>query len=80
MSKSKKYYRETRQEFLLSFFEEDLEDRYSEKQVNGFWLIKQWNGDKKYWQVAIYSQESYDNYQTGKEKFKLWKEQANLDI
>ena len=76
-NKSKKYYRETRQEFLLSFFEED---KYSEKQVNGFWLIKQWNGDKKYWQVAIYSEEAYRNCQKARENFKLWKEQTNSGI
>jgi len=71
VKKSKKYYRETRQEFLLSFFEE--ESGYYEKPINGFWLIKQWNGDKKCWQVAIYSQESY---KSRKEQLKRFKEQG----
>lgn len=30
--------------------------------MNGFWLVKHWNGNKNDWQVAIYSKESYDNY------------------
>ena len=51
------------QEFLLTFFDED---KYQEKEVNGFWLIKQWNGDREKWQVAIYSKKSYLNYKARK--------------
>ncbi len=46
--------------FLLTFF--DKEEYYKEKEVNGWWLIKQWDGDRKNWQVAIYSQQSFNNY------------------
>lgn len=41
-----------RQQFLLTFFEAD--NNYAEKQINGFWLVKHWNGENKTWQVAIY--------------------------
>lgn len=40
-----------RQDFLLTFFDKN---KYTQKEVNGFWLVKQWNGDFKRWQVAIY--------------------------
>ena len=59
MSLSKKRESRTRQEFLLTFFNKN---NYQEKKVNGFWLIKQFNGETKNWQVAIYSEESYRNY------------------
>ena len=45
-----------RQDFLLTFFDKD---EYIEKEINGFWLIKQWNGETKHWQVAIYSKDSF---------------------
>jgi len=40
-----------RHNFLLTFFDKD---EYSEKEVNGFWLVKHWNGSQSCWQVAIY--------------------------
>ena len=49
----------TRQEFLLSFFKEKY---YAEKEVNGFWLIRQWNANTKEWQVAIFSKEAFMKY------------------
>lgn len=51
----------SRQNFLLTFFDKD---EYTEQEMNGFWLVKQWNGGSKQWQVAIYTQESYYNYKT----------------
>ena len=75
--KPKSYYNKIRQEFLLSFFEKD---EYSEKEINGFWLVKSWNGDSHNWQVSIYSQEAYNNFKKAGENFKLWKEQTNLNL
>ena len=46
-----------RQNFLLTFFDED---KYCEKEINGFWLVKNWNGNKKIWQVSIYTKESLE--------------------
>lgn len=46
-----------RQSFLLTFFDED--EGNTHKEVNGFVLEKQWNGNQQVWQVAIYSQESW---------------------
>jgi len=60
MKKSEGYYKETKRAFLLSFFEE--ESGYCEKQINGFWLIKSWNGDGNFWQVSIFTPESYERY------------------
>jgi hypothetical protein len=50
-NKNKQRLNRQRQEFLLTFFDKD---EYQEKEVNGFWLVKHWNGNSKRWQVAIY--------------------------
>lgn len=47
----------TRQLFLLSFFDE--KQGYEEKEINGFWLIKQFNNQQNKWQVAIYTRNAY---------------------
>jgi hypothetical protein len=60
------------QQFLLSFFEGNCH-WYEEKKVNGFWLIKQFNGDNQDWQVAVFTEESYKNYkEAGKQQNKLF--------
>lgn len=48
---SKQRRNQQRHDFLLTFFNKN---EYSEKEVNGFWLVKHWNGSSKKWQVAIY--------------------------
>ena len=55
------------QEFLLTFFDE--EPKYQTKEVNGFVLVKCFNGDSKRWQVAIYTKESFKNYQAQEKLF-----------
>lgn len=62
----KKQLLDNRRLFLLSFFEED---QYEEKEVNGWWLVKQWDGNKKDWTVFLYSQESYKKYKNGQDKY-----------
>jgi len=52
----------TRHSFLLTFFQQD-EDFYEEKQVNGFWLVKQWNAGNNNWEVAIYERASFKKKQ-----------------
>ena len=49
----------TRHEFLLTFFEGKVSEGYAEKEVNGYWLVRQWNGNSKMWEVAIYTQENF---------------------
>ena len=49
----------TRQMFLLTFFNGE---GYEEKEVNGFWLVKQIAGDTGTPQVAIYTKEAFENY------------------
>ena len=51
---------DNKQKFLLSFFGKI--DVYEEKEVNGFWLVKQRNGNTKNWQVAVYTKEVFENY------------------
>ena len=57
MGKEKKRLNQQRQNFLLTFF--DKEPKYQTKEVNGFILVKQFNGETGDWQVAIYTPESY---------------------
>ena len=57
--KNKEKYNNSRHNFLLSFFEDN---GYEEKEVNDFWLIKQWNGHTQKWQVAIFTKESFKRY------------------
>jgi len=64
ISKSKKPRKklqiEARHNFYLSFFPDDKE--YAEKEVNGYWLVKQWNSETNQPQVSLYSKESFNNY------------------
>lgn len=64
MEKNKKKNKYNRINFLKTFFEE--EEGYEEKKVNGFWLIKCWDGNYKQWRVNIYDKESYKNYKDNK--------------
>lgn len=68
-NKQDKICRENRRQFLLTFF--DKENGYTEKEINGFWLIKHWNGNSKKWVVDIYTQKSYNNYKNAKQKLCL---------
>lgn len=60
--KRKQHLNQQRQDFLLSFFEQE-EDHYEEKEINGFWLVKQYNGNADKWQVAIFPEENFKQYQ-----------------
>ena len=51
-----------RREFLLTFFNHSGIDKYEEKEINGYWLVKEFNGDTKRWQVAIFTKESFEKY------------------
>lgn len=48
---------DTKRRFLLTFF--DNEEGYEEKEVNGFYLIKQLNKKLKLWCVAIFDNHSH---------------------
>jgi len=50
-------------QFFLTFFETD---EYSEKEINGWWLIKQWDGNAKRWTVHLYPKDSYENYKNAR--------------
>ena len=64
-NKTKQLLRRQRQEELLKLFEGDF---YQEKQFNGGWYVKQFNGNTERWQVAIYSEESFQKYKFWGEK------------
>ena len=46
----------TRQQFLNTFFGDNGPE---DKKLNGFWLVKHWNGNNDTWEVAIYTEDSY---------------------
>ena len=46
-------------QFLLSFFNDKPE--YTVKEINGFILAKQWDGNSKKWVVAVFTKESYNS-------------------
>ena len=57
-----------RHQFLLTFF--DPEERYQEKEVNGFFLVKQFNKLQMTWEVAIYTKESFQKRKDHQSKVK----------
>jgi len=55
------------QEFLLHFFKDQKDKRippdyYEEKWIDGFMLIKRFNGDNGKWEVAVFTPNSYEKY------------------
>ena len=56
----KKKQNRRRHEFLLTFFDND--HKYTEKEVNGYWLVKQLSGSTGRWQVAIYGKVGFGEY------------------
>lgn len=65
----------TRQAFLKTFFDED---GYQEKEVNGFWLVQHYNGDTGGLEIAIYTKESFKNYNGANEANKDKRETISL--
>jgi hypothetical protein len=49
-----------RRNFLLTFFKR--KEGYEALEVNGFVLVKHWNGDGRFWTVDIFTPESYKAY------------------
>ena len=70
---AKKLKRLARQAELLKNFDED---HYQEKKVGDKWYVKQWNGNSKRWQVAIFSETSYKKY---KQFAQARKEEEEMD-
>ena len=65
--------------FFKTFFGiNDDDTSYMEREVNGWYLIRHWDGNKQGMTVDIYSPESYRNYQKGRAKFNEQKEQMDF--
>lgn len=58
--------KDNRGEFLKTYFSKE---EYTEKEVNGFWLIFHWNGQTEKWGVDVYTKESYSNYKKEQENY-----------
>lgn len=58
-TQTKKEKRRARQEELLKHFDGDF---YQEKKIGEQWFVKQWNGNSNKWQVAIFSEQSFNKY------------------
>jgi len=52
----------TRHNFLLTLFP-DQKKEYAKIEMNGFHLVRQWNGNNHCWEVAIYTEESFKKSQ-----------------
>jgi len=61
MKSDKRRREQTKREFLLTFFPQ-TEDHYEEKELNGFWLVKFFDGTTNRWLVGIYTQDSFKRY------------------
>lgn len=59
VSNVKQQANKTKQAFLRTFFSPS--PRYEEKIVNGFYLVKQWDGNNHDWIIAVYTEESFRN-------------------
>lgn len=70
MKRDKKKFSNTRQDFLLTFFSK--EDKYEQKEINGFILCKFHDNNNHKWEVAIYTRENWD-------KVINWKQQKKLN-
>jgi len=55
-----------RRSFLLTFF--DSSNKYQEKEVNGFILVKQFNQILSGWEVAIYTREAFQKKEAHKKR------------
>ena len=58
--------------FETFFLDSEVKDGYCERTINGWWLIRHWDGNKNIFVIDVYSPESYKNYVRGKSQ---WKEQ-----
>lgn len=66
-------------QFFKTFFGVlDSDDTYMEREVNGWHLIRHWDGNKKQMTIDVYSKESYRNYERGKANFKEFGEQMDF--
>lgn len=52
--------KQRRKDFLLSFFSKP--DKFEHKEVNGFVLVKHYNGQLKNWYVDIYTPDTFQNF------------------
>lgn len=68
---AKKLKRQAIQNELLKNFEGDF---YQEKKVGEEWYVKMFNGGTKKWQVAVFSQKSFNAYKAFKGATKQQKE------
>lgn len=58
MGKNKQRLNRQRHDFLLTLFP-DQEEKYAVLHMNGFVLVRQWNGSSKLWEVAIYTEDDF---------------------
>lgn len=65
--------------FFETFFtKEELAERYAEVPVNGWWLIRHFDGNRNCMTIDVYSKESYQNYGRGQTQFLERKQQLDF--
>lgn len=60
MKKSKQQRNRQRHDFLLTLFPDG--SQYTEKEMNGFWLVKYFSKGTHKWEVSIFTKESFKRY------------------
>lgn len=63
-------------DFLMTYFKE--KEGYEELNVNGWWLVKTYDGNKKKDIVNVFSAQSYANYKRGQQKYAEQKQQLDF--
>ena len=58
MGNSKSQINENRHSFLKTLFP-DNQKKYAVLKMNGFVLVRQWNGGNSHWEVAIHTEDSF---------------------
>jgi hypothetical protein len=69
MGSQKQKYNRTRHDFLLTLFP-DKQEKYAVLKMNGFVLVRQFDGNVKLWEVAIYREDSFKKVEEYKKGFK----------
>ncbi len=79
MTESKKRFLKERREQRLALFSDQKEDHYEEKKIGDEWFVKSYNGGTKFWQVAVYSEQSFRNYKSFQEDREPKRQKWNIE-
>jgi len=56
--------RETRRQFLLTFFDKNNKEKYVEKEMNGFLMVRSFSKQRNLFIVRVYDNENSEEFKT----------------